>query len=117
VRRLRTQCAAPGSRHSERDLIVPTAFNQDAATTVKQPVGLQSRRRIRLTGDRGEQRESREQPGTIHHWITSSARSKSDFGMVMPSAAAVLTLITSSNLVGRSIDRSPGLAPFRIRST
>ena len=37
--------------------------------------------------------------------------------MVIPSALAVLRLTTSSNLVGCSIGRSPGLAPFRILST
>src|SRR5207245_11130642 len=35
----------------------------------------------------------------------------------MPSALAVLRLITNSNLVGCSIGRSAGLAPFRILST
>jgi hypothetical protein len=52
-----------------------------------------------------------------YHRITSSARSKIDSGMVRPRALAVLRLTTSSNLVGCSIGRSPGLAPFRILST
>jgi len=34
--------------------------------------------------------------------------------MVNPSAFAVLELVTSSNFVGCSIGRSPGLAPLRI---
>jgi hypothetical protein len=51
------------------------------------------------------------------HSITSSARCSRVCGMVSPSAAAVLRLITSSNRAGRSIGRSPGSAPFRIRST
>ena len=34
------------------------------------------------------------------YWITSSARRSSDGGIVIPSALAVLKLITSSNLVG-----------------
>ncbi len=38
-------------------------------------------------------------------------------GIVMPSAFAVFRFTTSSNLVGCSIGRSPGLAPFRILST
>jgi hypothetical protein len=38
--------------------------------------------------------------------ITSSARSRIDSGIVMPSALAVLRLTTSSNLVGCSIGRS-----------
>jgi Dodecin len=35
----------------------------------------------------GAQRESREQPGTLDYWITSSARTTGDCGMVMPSGA------------------------------
>ena len=35
----------------------------------------------------------------------------------MPSAFAVLTLMTRSNFVGRSTGMSEGLAPLRIRST
>ena len=46
-----------------------------------------------------------------------SARCRIDSGMVRPSAAAVLRLITNSNWVGRSTGRSAGFAPFRIRST
>ncbi len=51
------------------------------------------------------------------YWITSSARSSSDCGIANPNAFAVLRLITSSNLVGCSMGRSPGLAPRRILST
>src|SRR5262245_8233033 len=38
-------------------------------------------------------------------------------GTVSPSVLAVFRLITSSNLVGACRGRSPGLAPFKIRST
>ncbi len=48
------------------------------------------------------------------YWITSSARSNSSFGIVSPSAFAVLRLMTSSNLVGCSIARSLGLALLRL---
>src|SRR5262249_23182247 len=54
---------------------------------------------------------------SIHYWITSSARSSSDGGIVRPSALAVLRLMTSSNLVGCSTGKSAGLAPLRILST
>ena len=50
------------------------------------------------------------------YWITRSARSSSDCGIVSPSALAVLRLMTSSNFVGRSTGRSAGLAPLRILS-
>ena len=53
----------------------------------------------------------------VHHWIISSARTKMDCGIVSPRALAVFRLITSSNLVGCSTGRSPGLAPLRILST
>src|SRR5437667_8157516 len=52
-----------------------------------------------------------------YHWITSSARSSSDCGIVMPSAFAVFRLMTSSNLVGCSTGRSAGLVPRRTLST
>ena len=43
--------------------------------------------------------------------ITSSAATSSEPGTVTPNAFAALTLITSSNLMGRSIGKSAGLAP------
>ena len=46
------------------------------------------------------------------HRITSSARSRIDRGMVMPSALAVFKLIASKILEGRSSGRSPALAPL-----
>jgi hypothetical protein len=48
--------------------------------------------------------------------ITSSARESRVGGTVRPSALAVLRLMTSSNLVGCSTGRSPGLAPLKILS-
>src|SRR5258705_9514558 len=50
----------------------------------------------------------------LDYSITSSAVASSEGGMVRPSAFAVLRLTISSNLVGCSTGRSPGLAPFRI---
>jgi hypothetical protein len=55
--------------------------------------------------------------GPANHWITSSARASSDGGIVRPSALAVLRLMANWKLVGRSMGRSAGRAPFRIRST
>src|SRR4029453_3866002 len=49
--------------------------------------------------------------------ITSRARASSDGGTVMPSALAVLILITSSYLVGACTGMSAGFSPLRIRST
>src|SRR3954463_11492700 len=51
------------------------------------------------------------------HSITSSARSRNDWGTVSASFFAVLRLITSSNFVGSCTGRSAGFAPLRIRST
>src|SRR5580700_5387452 len=56
-------------------------------------------------------------PAKAHHSITSSARPSSVIGKVRPSALAVLRLMTSSNFVGNSTGRSPGLSPFSMRST
>jgi hypothetical protein len=58
---------------------------------------------------------SKQRRGT--HSISPSACAMRRRGTVSPSALAVLRLITSSNLVGCSTGRSPGLAPFRILST
>ena len=73
--------------------------------------------RTESPGDRGQQRETRGQSGTLDYWITSSARCSSVCGIVRPSAFAVLRLMTNSYLVGNSMGKSPGLAPLRIRST
>ena len=73
--------------------------------------------RMRSTGDRGGSRESCDLLATSHHWITSSARTSSDCGIVRPSAFAVFRLMTSSNFVGCSIGRSPGFPPLSILST
>ena len=51
------------------------------------------------------------------HSITSSAVPSSDGGIVRPSAAAVLRLITNSYFVGDCTGRSDGFSPLRIRST
>src|SRR5579863_468690 len=49
--------------------------------------------------------------------ITSSAVAKSAGGTEIPSASAVLRLITISNFSGRCIGKSLGLAPCRILPT
>src|SRR6266446_3117176 len=51
------------------------------------------------------------------HSITSSARTKIVSGMVIPRAFAVLRFTTSSNLAERSMGRSAGLVPPKIRPT
>ena len=52
-----------------------------------------------------------EQPWTLDYWITSSARTNTDCGIVRPSDLAVSRLMTSSTFVGNSIGRSEGLRP------
>src|SRR5262249_28616548 len=52
---------------------------------------------------------------TASHSITSSASASNLSGISRPSALAVLTLITSSNFVGSTTGRSPGLSPLRMR--
>src|SRR5262249_59835797 len=60
-----------------------------------------------------EQRDER----AAFHSITSSARASSVGGISMPSALAVVRLITRSNLVGGSTGMSAGFAPRKILST
>src|SRR5262249_9150378 len=75
---------------------------------------------LRLDSERrGEEHRTcaSKERAAVHHCMTSSARASRDGGIVSPRALAVLRLITSSNLVGCSTGRSPGLAPFRILST
>ena len=49
--------------------------------------------------------------------ITSSARSRTDSGILNPNAAAVFILTTSSSRLACSTGRSAGFVPFRMRST
>ena len=51
------------------------------------------------------------------HSITSSAREGSEGATSMPSAFAVVRLITNSYLVGACTGRSAGFSPRRTRST
>ena len=69
--------------------------------------------------ERAGQSDGGEEKGVsgLSHRITSSARNSSSGGIVIPSALAVLRLITSSNFVGCSTGILPGLAPLRILST
>jgi hypothetical protein len=53
----------------------------------------------------------------LSHSITSSARASSEGGTVIPSAFAVLRLITVSYLVGAWTGKSAGFSPLRTRST
>src|SRR5262249_49072675 len=70
-------------------------------------------RQERPRGRAAEERDERAPP----HSITSSARASSVAGTSRPRALAVFRLMRSSMVVGNSIGRSPGFAPFRILST
>src|SRR5262245_16608584 len=65
---------------------------------------------------RGRAAEQRDEIATLHS-ITSSARASTDEGISMPSALAVLRLITNSYLVGACTGSSAGFSPLRMRST
>src|SRR5262249_51220994 len=73
--------------------------------------------RARCEWQRGRRAAEQGDERAPFHSITSSARSRNEFGIVRPSALAVVRLMTSSNLVGCSTGMSPGLAPRRILST
>src|SRR5437899_1099734 len=66
---------------------------------------------------RGEAGDGAGQESAAVHSMTLSARPSTGGGIVRPRAFAVLRLTTSSNFVGCSTGRSPGLAPFKILST
>src|SRR5262249_54077052 len=74
-------------------------------------LGLGAERRCEDT-----QHQENEERGSFHR-ITSSAKIRSDGGIVIPRACAVFRLITSSNFVGCSTGRSAGVAPLRSLST
>src|SRR6516164_96200 len=73
---------------------------------------------LRPRGKRPSRRaaEQRDERAPLHS-ITSSARASSVGGTVIPSAIAVLRLITSSYLVAACTGRSAGFSPLRMRST
>src|SRR5262249_36600375 len=66
-------------------------------------------------GGKTDQQSRTKEPAGAHS-ITSSARPRTDSGMVRPSAFAVFRLTISSNFVGCWTGRSAGLAPFGIWS-
>src|SRR5262249_14646023 len=68
---------------------------------------------------RRRKRQVRQGPksGLLVYSITSLARTNKLYGIVRPSALAVLRLTIISNLVARSMGRSPGFARFIILST
>src|SRR5262249_39431328 len=78
------------------------------------PVALLRARRQRPCDRRAT--EQRDELAPLHS-ITSSASASSPCGKARPSVLATFTLRTSSNFVGRSIGRSAGFAPLRMRST
>src|SRR6266404_3151707 len=94
--------------HAE-NLVIVLVFHGEVASVSEWMIGNRADRIAlsRRRNDRGSQ---------CNHSITS-ARSRSDCGIVSPSAFAVLALITSSNFVGCSMGRSPGFAPLSILST
>ena len=76
------------------------------------PLALLRARRERPRGCRAA--EQRDEVAALHS-ITSSASASNLSGISTPSALAVLTLITSWNLVGSTTGRSPGFSPLRMR--
>src|SRR5262249_20144343 len=114
-----------GRAELDRDVLAldEACFRQALAerTRIDRPAGqephhrhhrlLRARRERPRRRSAAEQRDERAPP----HSITSSARASTLAGISMPSALAVLRLITSSNLVGCWTGRSPGFSPLRMR--
>ena len=65
---------------------------------------------------RGRVRARAQSATSRHYSITSSARTSSEGGIVIPSVLAVFRLTTSSSLVGNSMGKFSGLVPFMILS-
>jgi hypothetical protein len=106
----------------------PLLAQRRSQTLVPAHRGLQGRRQLKtdLREIFGAAQFSTFSTISAHNWthapqqqhlqsIISSARPSSAGGMVSPRAVEVLT--ASTNLVGCSIGRSEGLAPFKILST
>src|SRR5262245_5649033 len=89
------------------------------ASVPKHPDYRNSSRLLRARRERPRDRRAAEQRHEIAapHSITSSAMASRVGGTSMPSALAVLRLITSSNVLGCSTGISAGFAPRRILST
>src|SRR5262249_52265913 len=71
------------------------------------------RNSITRRGNRRHAAEQRYERASLHS-ITSSARTSRVGGISIPTALAVLRLITNSNLVGCWTGRSAGFSPLRI---
>ena len=88
----------------------PCLGHDDAYRPVR-VVGVVSRARAGKQGDTYEQGNKISTPHcNTGHSITSSASASNVLGMVMPSALAVVRLITSSNFVGCMTGRSAGFS-------
>jgi hypothetical protein len=74
---------------------------------------------LRARRERPRGRRAAEQGDELSpsHSMTSSAVASSVGGTVMPSALAVLRLITNSNFVGCSTGKLAGFSPLRTRLT
>ena len=99
---------------SQRPNIV-TRLHHDAPCATNRATG--SRRRTRTGFTLIEPLGStRSRILRLLHSIISSARASKVGGSVIPSSLAVFRLMTNLMCAGRSIGRSAGLMPFRIRS-
>src|SRR5262249_17416081 len=109
--RLSSQLLESALEHCSADLPFRIGFGKrHQHAHPPHPVGLLRLRRERPRSRAAEERDERA-PG--RHSITSSARASSIGGTPMPSALAVLRLITSSYLVGCWTGRLAGFSPLR----
>src|SRR5262249_21456820 len=94
----------------------PRAPSRKIGCTQK-PDGPELRSLLRECGERPRGRRAAEQRDELaaFHSITSSASASSRSGTSMPSAFAVLRLITNSNFVDCWTGKSAGFSPLRMR--
>src|SRR5215468_9739293 len=90
------QLAKPFAKRGERQL---------TPRSRQEPDSPEFARFLRLDCDRYREHAPTHQGderSPVHHWMISSARTRTDCGIVSPSVLAVLRLITNSNVVGCS---------------
>jgi hypothetical protein len=105
---------SPESRHSPTRLLCPNGARGDHYTAAK--YYSISGNSVHIHGTRVPVEEPKRTSAKLYS-ITSSARARSDGGMLRPSVFAVRMFSTNSNFVGCSIGRSAGLTPCRILCT
>src|SRR5262249_18513218 len=112
-RKMTSRATAPGAMAAEQS---NTQVHPRASAKATRPFNVRRQSNRACIGVSRCASEQRDELAPIHS-ITSSARTRTVSGMVIPMALAVLRFTTISNLAGRSMGGSAGLVPPKIRAT